>query len=121
MTDVWEEFEKAGGKPEDVFTIPPAELSTPRLRELEATLQSILKAFKEVDAHDELEVQVAGAKCILAKGTEEGYKMALEDVEPVLAAARETQANTHEWYCSRDVPCPLCQSLRDALAQFKGE
>ncbi len=94
---------------------------TPRLKALEADQQTKWDAYEEVDEDNGFEMQKAGAEFILAKGTLEGYKLYREDVEPVLVAARETQANTHEWYCSRDVPCPLCQSLRDALTQLRGE
>jgi len=73
-------------------------ISTPRLKELESeTLLAVRKEDKPTDY-------------IKAQALEDGYKLALEDLEPVLAAAqRYVRNNSQETY----------QALRDALAALE--
>ena len=96
------------------------ELSTPRLRELEGAASVSFKGMA-----DETTVNYKFGKAA-------GYKLALEDVAPVLAAAQRVESNLETCpHCLADIEmddhvliddevCPL-GALRDALAEFKGE
>ena len=102
------------------------ELSTPRLRELEA---EVLRRHKD----RKLRLPDANPSfTAVSEGRVEGYKMALEDLAPVLAAARKMDkaVDTHlEAFSNRVFNYNLtakalevfAQEFRDALAEFKGE
>ena len=86
----------------------------PRLRKLEAKVSRLQRI--DMSGFDRFGRETMNKELGGANGHVAGYKMALEDLKPVLDAAKATQAETHEWYCSVEEPCPLCKTLRDALA-----
>ena len=45
-----------------------------------------------------------------------GHRDCLESMAPVLAAVKASLGELHEYYCSPVQPCPLCETLADALA-----
>jgi len=80
-----------------------------RLRELAAEIVRVRNDGADAKS---MIVQIMERRC-------EDMQGILADVAPVMAAARATQAETHEWYCSASRPCPLCQTLRDALSALE--
>ncbi len=93
---------------------------TPRLRELEAELESLnasnTKLLDEGKSPSQWELKTA--LLLGVKGVKIGYyKLALEDVAPVLAAAlraSRTPMSMVDGITTR-------RELADALAEFKGE
>ncbi len=81
---------------------------TPRLKELEATV-------KETGHGPGYGPITRGHRL----GMELGYKLCLEDVEPVLAAARKVLERTDHGNISSYEGCLERLALRDALAQLE--
>ena len=83
------------------MTIP----KTPRLTKLETNAHELPPHWTGHNVH----------------GLVAGYKQAQADYQPVIDAVRASQTEQHEHYCCPETPCPLCQTIRDALAGLEGK
>jgi hypothetical protein len=83
----------------------PPSYSTAESRRLEANLEQIKK-----------DSMVPGLTVRAEMVRIKGHRDCLESMAPVLAAVKASLGELHEYYCSPVQPCPLCETLADALA-----